>query len=138
MPEKIRSIVESLGVDASKPFLEAAMDGLETVFESSEDKAASALAAASKATADIENIDKSIGLVTSSGEALKNAQQHKAQATQNSPMSTDDEKSNAEREAAEKTAQIQQSTDAKIAELGERKKAIEMNQAAKQSEQTSS
>jgi len=129
---KIRSLVESLGVDASKPFLEAAMDGLEVVFESSED------AAASKATADIENIDKSIGLVTSSGEALKNAQQHKVQATQNSPLSTDDEKGNAEREAAEKMQQIQQSTDAKIAELTEKKKAIETNQAVKQAEQTSS
>ena len=133
MPEKIRSIVESLGVDASKPFLEAAMNGLGVVFESEEDASADA----SKVTENIANIDKSIGLVTSSGEALKNAQQHKAQATQNSPLATDDDKSNAEHEATEKTTQIQQSTDAKIAELNEKKKAIEMNQAVKQSEQTS-
>jgi len=110
------------------------MDGLGVVFESEGDAAADA----SKAAEDIANIDKSIGLVTSSGEALKNAQQNKVQATQNSPLATDDEKSSAENNATEKTTQIQQSTDAKVAELTEKKKAIEMNQAAKQAEQSSS
>jgi hypothetical protein len=133
----LRPLVESICAMSdglSKPFFDAAMDGLETVFESIEDKAASTWAAASKATADIWNIDKSIGLVNTSAEALKSAQQHKVQATQSSPMSTDDEKSNAEREAAEKTIQIQQSTDAKVAELTEKKRAIETNLAAKQAE----
>jgi len=134
MPEKIRSIVESLGINASKPFLEAAMDGLGAVFESDGDSAADA----SKAAENIASIDKSIELTNSSAEALKNAQQHRIEATQSSPLATDEERNNIETKAAEKTTQIQQSTDAKIAELTERKKAIETNQAAKQSEQTSS
>jgi hypothetical protein len=59
----LRPLVESIcemSDGLSKSFLDAAMDGLETVFESSEDKAASTWAAASKATADIWNIDKNI------------------------------------------------------------------------------
>jgi len=130
--DRIRSLVEPIGIYASKSFLDAAMDGLGVVFESEEDASLDA----SKVAENIANIDKSIELTNSSSEALKNAEQHRIEATQNSPQATDEEKNNIETKAAEKTTQIQQSTDAKVAELAEKKRAIEASQAAKQLELT--
>jgi hypothetical protein len=129
----LRSFFESLGAmhdGLSKPFLKAAVDGLEAVFESEEDAAADA----GRAAESIASIDKSIGLVNTSAEALANAQDSRVKAAQSSPLAASEDKSGIESKATEAKEQIRQSTDAKVAELTERKKAIETNLAARQLE----
>jgi hypothetical protein len=118
----LRSFVESLNT-RDKLLIESVLEALDVYADY-----------ASKAAENITNIDKSMELANTSAEALKNAQQHRIESARSSPLATDDERSNIETQAAEKTQQIQQSADAKIAELTEKKKAIETDLSARQAE----
>jgi hypothetical protein len=117
-------------LDMLRSFVESLNTRDRLLIESEEEAAVDA----GRAAESIASIDKSIGLVNASADALANAQDHRVKSTQSSPLAASEDKSSIESKATEAKEQIRQSADAKTAELNERKRAIETNLAVKQAE----